>query len=158
MCALFRWIFFIFPLLCVLVLLIESYDENLTITFISYSNGLTLIYRILNPFTFHLHVDSWYDVTWLWWWFLRSAFKHHFNRFSETFTEYCKKYCSLQQNKEHRSSGWVVFSLSGRKWSSALHMMQTPWGWPGPWEASFVLQFNILIKEWKHRMRRVTNA
>ena len=42
MCALFRWIFFIFPLLCVLVLLIESYDENLTMTFISYSNGLTL--------------------------------------------------------------------------------------------------------------------
>ena len=122
-----------------LVLLIESY-KNLTMTFISYSNGITLIYRILRPFTIHLRVDSWYDGSWLWWWFLRSAFKHHFNRFSETFTEYCKKYCSLQQNKEHQSSGWVVFSLSGRKWSSALHMMQTPW-----WlEFSFELQFYVM--------------
>ena len=113
-------------------------------TFISYSNGLTLIYWILRPFTIHLHVDSWYDVSWLlWWWFLRSAFKHHFNRFSETFTEYCKKYCSLQQNKEQqRSGGWVVFSLSGRKWSRALHYF-TWCRHDGDGQASFALQFYI---------------
>ena len=128
--------FFLYSHYCVLVLLIESY-ENLTMTFISYSNArnnsnLQDIKTIHNSPTTWEHVDSWYDGSWLWWWFLRSAFKHHFNRFSETFTEYCKKYCSLQQNMEHRSGGWVVFSLSGQKWSSAPHMMQTPWWWPGP--------------------------
>ena len=128
MCALFRWIFFIFPLLCPRLAHRKLWKLDNDIYFIfKWINSNLQDIKSHSQFTYML---CWFLI--LWWWFLRSAFKHHFNRFSETFTEYCKKYCSLQQNKEQqRSGGWVVFSLSGRKWSRALHMMQTRWWWPG---------------------------
>ena len=54
-------------------------------------------------------------------------------------------------NKTRNSIGavvqWSGVLFIGTEVEQSTHMMQTPWGWPGPWEASFVLQFNILIKE-----------
>ena len=147
MCALFRWIFFIFPLLCPRLAHRKLWKLDNDIYFIfKWINSNLQDIKSHSQFTYML---CWFLI--LWWWFLRSAFKHHFNRFSETFTEYCKKYCSLQQNKEQRSGGWrlsgVLFiGTEVEQSTSLLHMMQTRWGCDGDGQASFVLHFNICLR------------
>ena len=129
--------FFSYSHYCVLVLLIESY-KNLTMTFISYSSvGLTLIYRILRAIhnSPTCYVDSWY---------YDDGFS--VQRSSIISTDFPKHLLSIAKNivvcNKTRNSSGVVFSLSGRKWSRALHYF-TWCRHDGDGQASFALQFYI---------------